>query len=173
MTKRIAVPIIAALALVFAASVALIARAQPTPTGSQYPWLIPTGMTHSTQQFAEYSQGVELRLTNNTATTALTISPLAGTSEQATVRWVCRAISGTGVTAGDTWSSTVITAFKNPSGTASFTSSGSTTLSTLSDTSMSGVQGGFAASGGNINVQVAGLSGVTMDCMVTDDVIAD
>jgi hypothetical protein len=171
MNKRFAVITSALVAIVLA--VALVARAQSTPQGGSYSWSIPTGMTRNTQQFAGYLQGVTLRLTNNTATTALTISPLAGTSEQATVRWVCRAVSGSGVVAGDTWSSTVITAFKNVGGTTSFTSSGSTTLSTLSDTSMSGVQGGFQASGGNINVQVSGLSGATLDCMVTDDVIAD
>jgi hypothetical protein len=156
MTKRIAVPIIAALVAALAI-VAIVgrARAQSTPI---------TGGTNSSRT-ALWTNVVTL--TNSSPTTAFTLSVPSGFSEQAEVDWVCRALSGSGVTAGDTWSTAEITAFKNVSGTTTFTSSGSTVLSSLSDTSMSGVAAGFSLSGGSVNVLVTGLASVTMVCTVT------
>ena len=132
------------------------ALAQATPV---------TGGNNSPGRSATWTNSVTL--TSNTPTTAMTLAVPSGFSEQAEVRWLCRAISGSGVTAGDTWSVVEETAYKNVGGTTTFTSSGSTVVSTLNDTSMASVAAGFSLSGGNLNVQVSGLSGVTMVCTVT------
>jgi hypothetical protein len=147
--------LVALVAMLAALAIVGHALAQATPV---------TGGTNNGRS-ATWTNSVTL--TNNSASTAFTLAVPSGFSEQAEVQWICRAVSGSGVTAGDTWATTWITAFKNVGGTTTFTSSGSTVLSTLSDTSMASVAAGFSLSGGNVDVQVTGLASVTMVCVVT------